>query len=210
LNNFVSISEIDTKLDNIKYASIQIRARVRGASGAVAGMFTYADDSNESDIEILTRDANTEVRCTNQPSVNSRGDVVPQAETDVTMKNSNWGQWNTYRLDWTSSSSAWYINGVNTVNKTYSIPTKPSSFILNMWSDGGVWSGPMPVGQSAYLDIGWIDMAYNTGSSSPKRIARRVKTSATTSSASSSSSCSAVCSVDNVFLTGQPTLMTAH
>lgn len=43
-------------------------ARVIGSSGAVADFFTY-DDSNESDIEIVTDDNSTTWHFTNQPSV---------------------------------------------------------------------------------------------------------------------------------------------
>lgn len=43
-----------------------------GAAGAVAGLFTYEDGQNESDIEILTRDDPNEIRYSNQPVVDNR------------------------------------------------------------------------------------------------------------------------------------------
>ena len=51
------------------HASIRIRARVAGSPGACAGIFTYLDDEQESDIEILTRDDRSTMRATNQPGV---------------------------------------------------------------------------------------------------------------------------------------------
>lgn len=48
---------------------------------------------------------------------------------------------------------------------TYSVPRKPSGLVLNMWSDGGVWSGNMTVGESAELQIEWIQVLFNTSGS---------------------------------------------
>jgi hypothetical protein len=33
--------------------------------------------------------------------------------------------------------------------------------IVNLWSDGGLWSGNLTVGESVYLGIEWIELAYN-------------------------------------------------
>jgi hypothetical protein len=40
-----------------------------GNNGAVAGLFYYRNDNNESDIEILTRDESSSIRYSNQPVV---------------------------------------------------------------------------------------------------------------------------------------------
>ena len=48
-----SSAEIDTA-KNIMYGSFRVTAQVLSPAGAVAGIFTYADDSNEADIEMLT------------------------------------------------------------------------------------------------------------------------------------------------------------
>jgi hypothetical protein len=42
------------------------------------------------------------------------------------------------------------------------VPTVSSSLILNMWSDGGVWSGAMKEGDEARLEIEWVEMVFNT------------------------------------------------
>jgi beta-glucanase (GH16 family) len=55
---------------NMLYASTRIRARITGDSGAVAGMFYYRDGTNESDIEVLTRDKHSVIHYTNQPGLN--------------------------------------------------------------------------------------------------------------------------------------------
>ena len=50
-----SSAELDTA-KNILYASFRVTAQVISPPGAVAGIFTYADDTNEADIEILTNE----------------------------------------------------------------------------------------------------------------------------------------------------------
>lgn len=133
--DFVSAGEIDSKLANIFHASIRVRARVRGDSGACAGIFTYFDNDNESDIEILTRDPTNHIRYTNQPGLDSDGNVIPEASSDVEMQNGAvWTDWNDHRLDWTPDLSSWYLNGEQAVTKTYGIPKNPSSVILNLVS----------------------------------------------------------------------------
>ncbi|MCJ1354894.1 MAG: hypothetical protein MMC33_004884 [Icmadophila ericetorum] len=172
LTDFQSIAEIDSVPGDYMHASIRVKARIVGSPGAVAGIFTYADDDNESDIEILTNDLDSGFHATNQPG-NINGVPVPDATsfnaiTDPTSpeKNTSWTGWTVYRLDWTPTKSEWFTNGYSVSNKTYSVPRKPSYFILNVWSDGGSWSGEMAVGGVATMDIEWLEMAYNTTTSS--------------------------------------------
>lgn len=55
------------------------------------------------------------------------------------------------------------------------MPATESMFILNMWSNGGAWSGDMEVGMKAVLQVQWVEMAFNVsgesaGSSSSDRM----------------------------------------
>ncbi|KAL4786926.1 concanavalin A-like lectin/glucanase domain-containing protein [Aspergillus varians] len=162
-SDFVSSGEIDTKIANIFHASITVRARVRGDSGTCAGIFTYFDGENESDIEILTRDPTNHVRYTNQPGLDADGNVIPEASSDVDLPNGAvWTEWHDHRLDWTPKLSSWYLDGKLVLTKTTGIPQEPSSVILNMWGDGGLWTGDIEIGSAAYLEIQWIKISYNT------------------------------------------------
>jgi hypothetical protein len=115
------------------HASIRVRARVRGDAGVCAGIFTYYDDNNESDIEILTRDPTNHIRYTNQPGLDEDGNEIPGASVDAVMAGGAvWNEWNDHRLDWTEDLSVWYLNGELVHNKTYGVPSEPSLAILNM------------------------------------------------------------------------------
>lgn len=69
LESFQSASDLEATELSYLFASIRVRARVTGSSGACAGIFFYHSDDQESDIEILTRDEHSILRATNQPGV---------------------------------------------------------------------------------------------------------------------------------------------
>lgn len=148
---------------SVQYASIRLLARIRGNAGAVAGMFTYYNDTVESDIEILTQDSATRVEYSNQPTVDGKGDVIPGSNfnTSIAGGSTQWTDWNVYRLDWLPGRSAWYVNGQMAASTKVNVPEDESMVIVNMWSDGGFWSGNMSVGAEAELQIQWIEMVFN-------------------------------------------------
>lgn len=149
---------------SVQYASIRLLARVRGNAGAVAGIFTYYNDTVESDIEILTQDSASSVEYSNQPTVDAGGDVIPGSNFNTSMAgggSTQWTDWNVYRLDWLPGRSAWYVNGQMAANTRVNVPADESMVVVNMWSDGGSWSGNMSVGAEAELQIQWIEMVFN-------------------------------------------------
>ena len=145
----------------MQYASLRARTRVSGSAGAVAGIFFYQDDHSESDIEILTQEQPNRSRyhASNQPTVDSGGNQIP--ESSDTHAVGDWAKWNDYRLDWVRGKSIWAINGKHSDTKTYGVPKGPAQANLNMWGNGGVWSGEMKVGKEAKMDLGWVELVYN-------------------------------------------------
>ena len=143
-------------------------ARVIGSPGACAGIFTYlaGDDKSqvqEADIEILTNGPRHVVQYTNQPSDSVSGHPVDRATRNATNPgHRDWTQWNIYRYDWTPETSAWYVNGEGVANISFQVPRDPTQIILNMWSDGGLWTGNMSTFDQAYLQLQWMQMIYNS------------------------------------------------
>lgn len=150
-------SNTPSRQKNLFYASLRIRARVHGAPGAVAGLFIFQNDQNESDIEILTRDLPAEIRYSNQPVVDSTGNEIVGASTSVNMATgaqldgtldpdilrrgssgggsgglpgARWDQWHTYRLDWVSGRNSWFVDGLHYLDKKYGVPSVPSYLVL--------------------------------------------------------------------------------
>lgn len=154
------------------FSAIQQRqAALPPQPGAVAGIFTYHSFTSESDIEILTSDPPNQVRYVNQPSYDPISEeVVPGAGTTVSNLPIPWTEWSTHRLDWLPGMSRWYVNNMEQATKTYGVPHDPSVLVLNLWSDGGVWSGNLTVGAAVHLGIEWIEIAYNTSDSDSVRL----------------------------------------
>ncbi|KAL1969660.1 hypothetical protein VTN77DRAFT_8213 [Rasamsonia byssochlamydoides] len=138
-------------------------------NGACAGIFTYYSTTSESDIEILTADPPNRVHYANQPDYDPVLDRVIPGASEVKDVPVPWTSWSTHRLDWFPSISRWYVENMLQSTMTYSVPIDPSMLIINLWSDGGLWSGNLTVGESVHLGIEWIELAYNVSGSPTRR-----------------------------------------
>lgn len=114
---------------------------------------------------MLTADPPNRVHYANQPDYDPVADrIIPGASIakDVPVP---WTSWSTHRLDWLPDISRWYVENEPQASNTYSVPHDPSMLIINLWSDGGLWSGNLTVGESVYMGIEWIEIAYNVSNS---------------------------------------------
>ncbi|KAI9055090.1 hypothetical protein LZ554_000055 [Drepanopeziza brunnea f. sp. 'monogermtubi'] len=218
---FQSVSEIDSAEQNFHHLSARFLARVIGSSGACAGIFTYlagatGADVQEADNEILTRNPRNRVHYTNQPSVDLAGNEVPQATVNRTNPDGrDWTLWNVYRVDWMPTQTSWYVNGASVANISFQTPRDPTGLIVNMWSDGGVWTGNMSVFDEAFLQIQWIEIAYNTSGpydGPEKRKGKRGREEEGTwpvlEKTKGTPGCEVVCGIDEkVATTGTPALL---
>ncbi|KAL6247615.1 hypothetical protein RBB50_004963 [Rhinocladiella similis] len=211
--NFYSTAEIQYQQRNLLHASIRLRARIRGASGSVAGIFVYLNDTQESDIEILTNDPSNHIRLTNHPVFDNDGVYVPNAMSDVELPGPTvWTDWVTYRLDWTPTKSSWYANGQWLFEKEFGVPRFPSVLIINMWGNGGTWAGNMTLGSAAYLDIRWIDVVFNTSGPvagyTPDETKRKFRRdTGLLEKREDDDNCHRVCAVDDIPAVGFPVLV---
>lgn len=161
------MAEMRTTFD-LLHASMRIRMKVltdeedEVAPGAVIGFFTYASDTQESDIEILTNNPTTRVKVTNQPA----SSTIPGAELNATYPNSTrWTEWVDYRLDWFDGSTVWYVGSDMVYSTSNSVPTVASPLVFNVWSNGGTFSGKMKVGTEVRVAVEWIEVAFNGSAS---------------------------------------------
>jgi hypothetical protein len=164
-------AEIQYSEYNVSHASIRLAGRVRGDSGAVAGISTHHNDTAKSDVEILTRDRANQVHFSNQPTASTQtGSAIPDSSFNVSLSNRFvTSAWNIYRLDWTPTRSAWYVNGAQAADTQVNVPEVESAVVINMWSNGGPLSGEMRAGGEALFDIRWIELLFNTTGSVTSR-----------------------------------------
>ncbi|KAL3421194.1 Beta-glucanase 4 [Phlyctema vagabunda] len=174
--DFQSSGEIDSTEIDYQYLSVRFLARIIGDEGACAGFFTWrcpelcrspsSPDVEEADVEMLTRDSIDTFHFTNQPSESINGQFVPESTRNQTFPDGmDRTQWNEYRYDWLPGLSTWYINGINVAEIAFQAPRNPAALIINMWGNGGSWTGNMSVGDAAYLQLQWIQVVYNTSES---------------------------------------------
>ncbi|KAK2601810.1 hypothetical protein QQS21_004593 [Conoideocrella luteorostrata] len=164
LPGFQTASELQSN-ERLDHASIRMYSRAVGSSGACSSVFTYlhSDDPalvQESDIEMLTKDDHNLIHYTNQPGV-LNGETVPGASHEVHLPGGKaWSSWTTHRLDWTLGKTTFFADGKEVLRSDFQVPKDKSFVLLNMWSDGGVWSGLMDEGGEAYLDVQWVEVLH--------------------------------------------------
>ncbi|PLB35919.1 glycoside hydrolase family 16 protein [Aspergillus candidus] len=165
-----STAEIESTIDSIKHCSLRVRMRLVNLSptpgpvppGVCAGLFIYNSATSESDIEILTHDPLTMAHYANQPDYDPVTDaIIPGSMVIVPDLPRPWTEWSTHRLDWVPGESAWYADGKLVARLAYGVMQTEGRPILNLWSDGGGWTGDMPVGSSVGMAIEWVQLAYN-------------------------------------------------
>ncbi|KIL85967.1 hypothetical protein FAVG1_10936 [Fusarium avenaceum] len=154
--------------------SLRLKARITGAPGAVAGFFIYFNDTQKSDIEVLTRDEDNRIHYSNQPTENSTTGTTIPGTTHNETRSGSYQDWTVYRLDWLrlQGLSAWYIDGKLGKTSRVNVPVTPSTVYINMWSSGASYSGRMDYGTNATLEIQWIQMAFNASSVAVKNLQR--------------------------------------
>ncbi|KZL86467.1 xylanase 3 [Colletotrichum incanum] len=178
LKDFQTSAEMESVSMGYKFVSVRMLARTLGDPGACTALFTYREadkyvDVQEADIEVLTKDPENRIQYTNQPSFDSHGNTIDKSTQNGTMPSgTSWRDWAVHRLDWNKKDSTWLVDGSEVSSISFQVPRDPSRVMLNSWSDGGSWSGIMKVGDSAVMQIQWIEMVFNTteeSSSSSKR-----------------------------------------
>ncbi|KAL7792530.1 glycoside hydrolase family 16 protein [Trichoderma ceciliae] len=148
LPGFQSSAAFQTKTSDYRFVSLRMLARTTGGPGAVTAMFTYRDPNTTSSVQ----EADFE------PSFTGDGRVNPDATQNVTLPNDMiWSQWAVHRLDWTSRSSVWFVDGRQLANITFQVPQDASGVNFN------AWSGYMS------LQVQWIEVIYNTTASDVHR-----------------------------------------
>jgi hypothetical protein len=155
----------------VSAVSLRVRARITGPPGACAAFFTYFNDTQETDIEVLTRDPADAFHCSNQPTFDRYDQPVPGTSFNLSMNSNKTSpssplltraDWITYRLDWIPGATAFFINEWEAIASTKNVPFDESPLFVSLFGNGGSWSGPMEVGQSARMEVQWVNFAFNS------------------------------------------------
>lgn len=140
-------SEVVTTDCNIKYASVSTKAILSKVPGTCHGFFSYKDDTNEVDIEVLTDPESfsnkgtiprafppVPIWYTNQATV--AGNQPTNDVKDFPAGADPYAEVHEYRIDWTPFYTKFFFDGVEQAKFTSNIPTKAGHWIWNNWANG--------------------------------------------------------------------------
>ncbi|KAK3109480.1 hypothetical protein LTR53_017233 [Teratosphaeriaceae sp. CCFEE 6253] len=176
LVDMIPIAEVVTARTDILYGSFRVSMKTTAVNGTCGAFFFYHDDSQEIDMEFLSRQQQSKQHVLNlvlqSPASVSAGDdaagtpsFVPyQLSLDPT------ADFHEYRFDWLPGRVDMYADGVwlhsfssNTSGRV--VPDSPGAIHLIHWSNGDPgWSGGPPA-QDAALEVQWARAWFNTSSS---------------------------------------------
>ncbi|KAF3484169.1 NACHT and TPR domain protein [Arthroderma uncinatum] len=187
----VSVASIASRASNILHGSFRANMVMENASGgSVAGFFWYhvcipsikleilynsadqlvckQDDKNEIDIEILTREFKQDsmlVHYTTHPALDDRGWLISNATEIISLNGDRPSEsFQVHRFDWTKEELRFYQNADVVHTNTIRVPTDEGSVYLNLWADGGMWSGS-PSTTDVYLRVKYLSIYHNTSAS---------------------------------------------
>ncbi|KAK0489487.1 concanavalin A-like lectin/glucanase domain-containing protein [Armillaria luteobubalina] len=138
--------------DTFTYASVRTVLKSSTTPGVCEGNFFYLSDTQETDIEILTSTTLTGnqyvpagVWTTNQATVEGGAETTDNVE--FTFDPSQ--DFHEYRIDWSPSATAFYIDGTQINKFSENVPWESGHWIWNVWSsDDPYWSNGPPTADS--------------------------------------------------------------
>lgn len=169
----IPIAEVVNNHTNLLYGSFRAGLRTSNVSGTCAALFFYHNDSQEIDMESLSRQQNSSAHPINlviqsadsvDAGFNAAGtaDFVPY---DLDFDPSE--AYHEYRFDWMPGRVDMWADGKWLHSFIEGTPDSPGAIHLIHWSNGDPeWSGGPPA-EDAVLMVNYVDMYFNSSSSSP-------------------------------------------
>ncbi|KAK1966237.1 concanavalin A-like lectin/glucanase [Colletotrichum sublineola] len=156
--------EVVTVAENIKYASVRTTAIFSETPGVCNGMFLYANDNQETDIEWLSDPhslSNNGVRklwFENQASEPNTEKTVIGTDAPPNPTTTE----HEYRLDWLNGHVNFYVDGKLSWQTDKNVPSVRGPWVFNNWANGDPGWTAGPPAEDALFKIKKIDMYYNT------------------------------------------------
>ncbi|PGH06264.1 hypothetical protein GX51_02461 [Blastomyces parvus] len=165
----VSVASITSQNGDIIHGSFRVELKLENAKGGSCGaFFWYHDDENEIDIEILSREFKSDwfpVHYTTHPALDENGQVISNATKVIPLRDKDiLNSFQRHRFDWTPKELRFYQNSTQVHSNALRIPDAPGHAYLNVWADGGLWSG-VPSTTDVFLTIRLIAIYHNTSAS---------------------------------------------
>ncbi|TKA29293.1 hypothetical protein B0A50_03803 [Salinomyces thailandicus] len=172
----IPISELVTAQTEILYGSFRVWMQAPAVNGTCAAFFFYHDDSQEIDLEILSRkqplrnnaaaDGNKgfaelvnqspDAVASGYNAVNTTGYITRELTFNPTQG------WHEYRIDWLPDRVDIFADGAWLQTFGDYVPDRPGALHLIHWSNGDAgWSGGPPA-EDAVMGVGWVEAFFNS------------------------------------------------
>ncbi|KAK3944591.1 concanavalin A-like lectin/glucanase domain-containing protein [Diplogelasinospora grovesii] len=171
VDDMVPVAEIDTQRQDVFYGTFRASMKMTGNPGTCAAFFWYFNDTQEIDMEFLSKDFNPS---NNSYPVNLVLQSRQAAEAGYNAASTGnfikaflpfdpTTDFHEYRIDYIPGRVYFYADGEVLAEMTGSaVPTSPGHLILQHWSNGNpLWSGGPPPNDSA-LTVEYVKAYFNS------------------------------------------------
>lgn len=170
----VSTGQIQSTREDVRFGSFRAYMRTAPINGTCAAHFWYHNDSQEIDVELLSRQQEGDSNPVNL-SVHSNESVAKDDGAKITTGyiESQLGfdpadGFHEYRYDWSPDAISFYTDGRWAGDVTDFVPTSPGYFQLSHWSNGYPGWSAGPPSQDSVLTVAYYMAYFN--STDPTRI----------------------------------------
>ncbi|KAK0621479.1 glycoside hydrolase, family 16 [Bombardia bombarda] len=173
VDGMVPVAEIDTERLDLYWGTFRASIKVTDVPGTCAAFFWYFNDTQEIDMEFLSKDFNPSnksypVNLVLQSRESAAAGYNAQSTGNFIKAYLPFDPttaFHEYRIDYFPGQVFFYADGLLLgTMKGAAVPTSPGHLILQHWSNGNVlWSGGPPA-EDAVLTIGYVKAYFNSSS----------------------------------------------
>jgi hypothetical protein len=182
-DNRVPTAEIAHSNKDVLYGSFRAAIKFSGTNGTCGAFFWYRNDTQEIDVEFLSKRPDTMNFVVHSPdsdlpsrSIKGSGDggVLQRSHSSTTWQSIQQYPegFHEYRFDWMPDRVEFFVDGYPAWATTDNIPNSPGHLALSHWSNGNPgWSGGPPM-EDAVMTVGYVKAYFNTTASHNKPMAK--------------------------------------
>ena len=147
-------AEIVSAKSDFLYGSYRVELKSTSEAGTVVGFFYYKDDTNEIDIEFLTKDQQKAYFTIHE-------NTGPNSHVAYNLDYKPADEFKEYRFDWFEDRVEYFIDGNLVATLDSNVPDQPGSILMNHWTlSNDAWGGGPPT-NDAIIQIRKISLYFN-------------------------------------------------
>jgi len=170
-DGLVPMAECAATREDMLYGSYRASMKLSGVNGSCGAFFWYYNNTQEIDMEFLSREFNSSTSgpvnlVLQSPAAAEAGDNAANTPTFVVfpLPFAPDAEFHEYRFDWSPGYVTFFADGTVLSTMTQAVPTAPGHISLIHWSNGNTgWSGGPPE-TDAVLTVQYVKSYFNSSS----------------------------------------------